>query len=125
MYQFHNMIHKNFKMTDLLSGLISWLLFSVIEAKSNSTDSGRFGGLTDDMIKGLSAGFGFFIALIFLICLVWYCCCAEPRDSENVKWNTQSSNNQNSSQTNRRQHVSNTSSSRTDENRNQNRRVFA
>lgn len=29
------------------------------------------------MIKGLSAGFGFFVALIVLICLIWYCCCAE------------------------------------------------
>ena len=44
---------------------------------------GRYGGLSDDMVKGLSAGFGFFIALIVLICLVWYCCCAEKRDNEN------------------------------------------
>ena len=42
----------------------------------------RYGGVfTDDMIKGLSAGFGFFVALIVLICLIWYCCCAENNNT--------------------------------------------
>ena len=42
----------------------------------------RYSGVfTDDMIKGLSAGFGFFVALIVLICLIWYCCCAENNNT--------------------------------------------
>jgi hypothetical protein len=50
--------------------------------QSNLTTAARYGGVfTDDMIKGLSAGFGFFVALIVLICLIWYCCCAENNNT--------------------------------------------
>lgn len=42
---------------------------------ANSTDVSTNTFLSEDMLTGLLAGFGFFIGLISLICICWCCCC--------------------------------------------------
>ncbi|XP_061174486.1 uncharacterized protein LOC133183560 [Saccostrea echinata] len=65
--------------------LMQFLLSNDVFA-SNSTDVSTNTFLSEDMLTGLLAGFGFFVGLIALICICWCCCCGNGcSKSETVK----------------------------------------